>query len=284
MHRIHRACFLGNLFSGFMTWLMLRFCFRQGGKISLGLFRKYLSQPYTFYLHRHTTQLSKNVISEVDRLVVGLLFSLFQTASKAMVILCIVGLLIAINPLVALASMVVSGGAYACIYRIVRKKIIRAGTMANEQNGLRHQLVQEVMGCIKELKVLNRSFSFCAPFKDSTDRYNKAETFSQLLPQLSRYIVEIVAFGGMVLVATLLIVCDYPLNQFIPILGLYALAGYRLMPATQQLYASMANLGYYRPVLTTIFQELQLTENLTVDNIASPLQFEHQLRIARGDL
>lgn len=267
---------IGNLFASFMSWIMLRLSFRQGEKISQRLFKKYLSQPYPFFLHRHSTHLANNVLSEIDRLAIGIFFSILQTTSKALVIICIVGLLIAMNPFVALISMVVLGGAYLGIYRIMRRKLMLAGQIATQENKKRHQLVQEAFSCIKELKVLNRAFCFVAPFASSSHRYIKAETLSQLLPLTTRYFIEIIAFGGMVMVAMILIVMSDNMTDYIPMLGLYALAGYRLMPAMQYLYANFSNLGYYHAVLETIYQESQLPDNALEVPANQPLSFKNR--------
>lgn len=270
---------LGNTFSALMTWCILRFSYGQGKIISLALLEKYLSQPYPFFLNRHTTHLSKNVLAEVDRLTTGIFLSTLQTISKSIVMICLMGLLIFIDPVFSLVAAGVLGGSYGLIYRFVRNKMIQAGKTATEQNLKRYQLVYEMMGCVKELKVLSRVYNFLPAYKQCSERYLKSETLSQLSPLATRYIIEAIAFGGMVLVAIMLIIKFEDITQFIPLLGLYALAGYRLMPALQQLYTSFSSLGYNRSALEIVYQEMQLKTPKLETNDVNQLPFNQALTL-----
>ena len=59
--------------------------------------------------------------------------------------------------------------------------------------------------------------------------------------QLPRFILEAVAFGGMLLVVLYLMAQGSDITNVIPVIALYAFAGYRLMPALQHIYTFNPN-------------------------------------------
>jgi len=66
-----------------------------------------------------------------------------------------------------------------------------------------------------------------------------------------------VAFGGIILIAVYLIAVQENIRQVIPMLGLYAFAGYRLMPALQQTFKGIASARFNIAALENIHEDLQ---------------------------
>jgi len=267
---------LGNAFSAFVAWITLNFCYRQGELMSSQLLRKYLAQPYSFFLFRHSSALARNLTTEIDRIVTGIFIGCLQSFAKVVVIACILLLLFAIEPKLALTIIAVLGGSYVLIYVFIKTKLARSGKIASLTNATRLQLIGEVMGAIKELKILQRENNFVERYQVCAHAYAKAETLSQLSLLFSRYAIEAIAFGGMLLITLYLIASGADISHFIPLLGLYALAGYRLMPAMQQLFSGFSMLRYYSATLDSVYQEMHLPskeENLNHSSIT----FEHSL-------
>ena len=60
-----------NGFSALINWKIITFSRMQAHIVALRLLKKYLLQPYLFYLNKNTSNLAKNILSEVDRTVNG---------------------------------------------------------------------------------------------------------------------------------------------------------------------------------------------------------------------
>jgi ATP-binding cassette, subfamily B, bacterial PglK len=251
---------LGNIFSALTTWVMMRFCFNYGRKLSCLLLNKYLSQPYVFFLRQNTANLSKNILTEVERFVSGILVSIIQSISKILMVIFVFVLLVIVDPILAVVVITVLGGSYVIIYSMMRKKLTEAGKKASDACTVRYQLVHEMMSVVKELKILGRNEKFIDEFSVSAKEYAKAETLSQFSPLVTRYLIEAIAFGGMILIALYLIATKEDYTKFMPLLGLYALAGYRLMPAMQQLFNGLTQSRYHLSALEILYQELHLSE------------------------
>ena len=72
--------------------------------------------------------------------------------------------------------------------------------------------------------------------------YASHEASLVVLKQLPRYALEIIVFGGMLLILYLMARSGNFLNS-LPILALYTVAGYRLMPTLQTIYISITALS-----------------------------------------
>ena len=73
---------------------------------------------------------------------------------------------------------------------------------------------------------------------------------------LPRFILEAIAFGGVLLLVLYMMSQTGSFNDALPIISLYVFAGYRLMPAIQQIYASFTKLTFVGPSLNKLYDDL----------------------------
>ncbi|HRE32925.1 MAG TPA: hypothetical protein PLD88_13180, partial [Candidatus Berkiella sp.] len=77
-------------------------------------------------------------------------------------------------------------------------------------------------------------------FRQVAEKYAKVESVSYIIPQLTRYTVEAIAFAGILLIVIYLMKVKADISQLLPLLALYALAGYRLLPPMQQVFTGLS--------------------------------------------
>lgn len=248
---------LGNIFSVVTQLGLMRFGFSQCHKISTRMLKQYLLQPYSFYLNQNRSDITKNILSDVYKVVTGILINGMQSITKFIVVLFIFALLLVINWSLALFVGGVLGGAYAIFYVLLSKKLSAYGARASIINGKQYQVVTETLGAIKELKVLGREEAFLEQFREISFQYAKAESTSAIAPQTTRYIVETIAFGGILLIVLYLTSVKNDISQVLPLLALYALAGYRLLPPMQQIFVGLSLAKFYSASLNIVYEALQ---------------------------
>jgi len=74
--------FISNAISAFATWLKLRFAWMNNHRLSRRLFEKYLSMPYAYFLNQNSSDLSKNVLTEINHLTKSYLIPLLMIVTK----------------------------------------------------------------------------------------------------------------------------------------------------------------------------------------------------------
>ena len=247
---------VSNAFSAMTTWLMLRFANRQGHALAVQLLESYLGRPYSFYLDRNTAELQRNILTEAYRITVGTLGPGVQMIAKSFVVVFLFALLLIINPVLALTVSAALGLGYFAVFRVVRRLLYRAGRESVEASGMRARQVQESLLGVKEIKLLGREPDFVARFQESSLRWADAQAKAQALAVLPRYAIETLAIGLVLAAAIYLLLNVGTVSQALPLLGLYAFTGYRLMPALQQVFAAWAAVRYSGPALELVAGDL----------------------------
>jgi ABC-type bacteriocin/lantibiotic exporter with double-glycine peptidase domain len=123
-------------------------------------------------------------------------------------------------------------------------------------NQARFSAISEAFGATKELKVRGMENIHVHRFSVPAQIYASHQSSAQAIRQLPRFVMEALAFGGMILLMLLLMRRDGGLSTALPIITLYALASYRLMPALQQIYASLTLLRFAGPSLDALHNDL----------------------------
>lgn len=270
---------LGNAFSAFTMWQMMRFGYLQGHRLAKRLLCQYLGQPYEFFLHRNSAELGKNILSEVDRVVTGILINGLQTLAKMTVCVFIFALLVWADPLLAGIVFLTLGLSYWAVFKGIRKRMMASGEQASWTTYLRYKLVKEAFGAIKELKVLGREPDFIRQYNEFSKRFVASEALSQIVPQVTRYIIEAIAFGGILLIVLYLLAANKELSHFLPLLGLYVLAGYRLMPALQMIFNGVTLFRYHQVALEVLHNELVHTPVKVSMPQGRPMAFKQAIEL-----
>lgn len=274
---------VGNAIGAATFWALYRFGNLRNHTISRRLLERYLEQPYSFFLSRNSADLINNILAEVTAVIDRVVIPGLQIVAKSVAVLLIVALLVAVNPFLALVVTTLLGGAYGAIYLAIRLRLSRLGSERVEANRSRLKATNEAIGGIKELKLLGREHELLDQYDRPSYKFAVANATTQILGMLPRYALETVAFGGVLIILLVLIGTGGTTAQVIPIVGLYAFAGYRLLPALQVIFSGMTQLRYGMPSVDEVHAILQrIDEKETpIERRASlqPLPFEDELRL-----
>lgn len=238
------------------TWLQYRFAWSWNHRLSARLLHRYLNRPYSYFLTRNSADLSKNILSETEQLTNQLLVPGVLAVGRAVIAIGVIVLLVVTNPLFAFVVIFVVGGCYGLIYSRVRSKLRSIGDDRMTANRERFTIVSEALGGIKDVKVLNKEDVFYRSFLGPSERFSRRQAEAQAIGQLPRHAVETVAFGSILSITLFVMNSDGGLTQAISLLGMYAFAGYRLMPSIQQIFRAITQARYYAPIVAVVLDEL----------------------------
>lgn len=247
---------INNLGKAANTWLTLRFQNRLVYELSRRLLARYMARPYSFFLGRNTAVMGNTIINEANRVVASVLSPAMELVSSSLVCLAIMTLLVIVDPVVALAIAGVLGGSYATIYALARRKLGVIGRQQVEANAQKYKNASEALSGIKDLKVLGRELTPLSRYVYFAERHARNNVASGVITQLPRFALEITAFGGILLMVIYFLGQGQQAVQMVPLLALYAFAGYRLMPALQQLFGSITQLRFGAAALEHVHAEL----------------------------
>jgi len=227
--------------SMFTTWRLALYGNQVGAELSIRLYRHYLHQSWLFHAGGTSSQLTNQIAQECQRITNGIINPLMQMNAKAVMAALMTVAILLFNPMVALVGLAVFGVAYVLLFRIVRRRLVANGQIITQSQRQRFKLMGEGFGGIKDVLLLGRQQDFITRFTHVSRRFARAMGTTQAMSQVPRYAMELVAFGGVIaLVLYLLAAHEGNLGTILPLLSIYALAGFKLLPAFQQIYTSLA--------------------------------------------
>lgn len=227
--------------------------------LSSRLLEGYLRQPYVWFLERHSSQLTKTVMQEVDRVVGSAMVPAMRIIAQMTTVSFMLLLLLLIEPKVAISVGIVLAGLYILIFGTVRKTLSRVGETLVEVNSQRFRVISEVIGGVKEVKLAGIERNYMKRFRKPTLIHAKTLMIEQLAVEMPRYLLEALLFGGMVIIVLVLLISNNgSITDVIPVLGLFAVAGLRMLPAVQLVYHSLSAMRVGRAVLDIVHRDLHL--------------------------
>ncbi len=264
-----------NIFSAFMVWRLTLFVNLLSHRLSVKLLNSYLTRPYQFFLKNNTTELGKNVLFEVSRGVNGAVLPALLALSRIIIIILIVSLLLMINPQLVFISIAVLAGSYILIYTSLSSQLLKEGKLAVDSTSAKYKYVTEVFSGIKEVKLYNKKDDFVDQYFIKSKIYAQCNTNSSMISQIPRYFVETIAFSGIITLIIFLILKGQDSGEVIPVVSVFALAAYRLIPALQQVYHSLSQIKYNTPVLEILSKDLNgVSARKSMKSIEKPLKNE----------
>lgn len=266
-------------FKAFTNYLQIRFVLMLEHSIGKRLVERYLQQTYSWFLSRNSSDLGKNILSEVGLLISSGIQPLIELISKSMIVTAITILLAIVNLKLTLSVSLSLSLAYLFIFYFIRSYIHRSGKERFINNQLRYITVSEVFGAIKEVKAGSLEKKYIKNFSNYSKTFAKTQALAKLISLLPRFILEVIAFGGILLILLLIIKKEENFNYAIPILSLYVFAGYRLIPALQQVYSSFVSLTFAGPALNKLYDELKILKTLNENGDQSTFVFNKEISL-----
>lgn len=236
------------VFKAILAYSQLKFSSMCQYGLSKRMMAKYLNQPYSWFLSRHSAEIGKTVLSEVGIIITKGLKPILNIITQGTVACAILILLVFNEPKLSLIAFSFLSLTYFLIYRVTRNFLMRIGHERVKANQDRFMVVTEAFNAAKELKVSNLENAFLKRFSIPAKALARYSAIAGSIGQLPRYALEIISFGGMLLLI-LSLMGKNTFNDILPLIALYIFAGYRLIPALQQIYASVTILRFVSPSL-----------------------------------
>ena len=272
-----------NLFSIFTIWLQYKYSWGIAHNLSTRLLKTYIDKPYRFFLSTNTSELRAYIISEVSSLTGGVIIPLIEVFSRTFVSIIIFGLLLWVDVKIALIMFGTLGGAYALIYLAQRKALKTIGQHRIEMNLLRFKSLQELLDGIKTVMVYNQQQFFYERYEYASKEFCEVQPKYNLMLATPKYILEFLAFGSILGITIYLFISSGNIQSAIPRLSLYAVAGYRLMPALQKAFAAAAKLRHNYPILEKLYDDLIISLDNTSykNNTITAMPFDEAISLDR---
>jgi ATP-binding cassette, subfamily B, bacterial PglK len=251
------------IFKAFTTYVQVRFVALREYSIGKRLVEGYLHQPYSWFLSRNSADLGKTILSEVSEVIGNGISPLMELIAKSAIAIALIILLIITDPKLALIVGFSLGSVYWAVFMFLKSYLKRIGKERLRNNQQRFISVSEAFGASKEVKIGGLEEVYIKRFSESSQNFAQNQASSLVISQLPRFILEAIAFGGIMLIILYMMMKTGGFNNALPIISLYVFAGYRLMPALQQIYGSFTQLTFIGPSINILSNDIK---NLKIYN------------------
>ena len=247
---------VSRLFAAFTVWLTNRSVWSMAHRLSVRLLKRYLQLPYEFFLTHNSAELLKKLVADVNNLVTGVLLAGSTFIAQLVVAVAIFALLLIVRPGLALAAFGLFGGAYVLLHLVRHTLLTRLGRERIAADNVRFRTFSEALTGIKAIRTEGAGNYFLDRFEAASKRFTDVQPKIQLVSLIPRYIIEILAFGGILAIVLYLLVTGGEIVSAIPMLSLFALAAYRMLPALHEAFLAGAQVSQNLPAIDEVYGDM----------------------------
>ncbi len=248
---------ISNAFISLTIWITHKFVFSLFHDVSERLLSSFISEDYLFHISINSSELINTLTNEIIRAIQNFLKDFIELLAHGFTAFTILLLLLFVDPVVALSVGVTLASVYALILKLLQRRIKESGEELESLYASRLRVITEALRGIKEVKLLAKEKEYLAAFKHYSTELKKRQVFAHLSFILPRYVLESLAFGGIVIITIYFVSITDNFQMLLPTISLYALAGYRLMPAMQGVYKSISGMRLELPALESVLSTLE---------------------------
>lgn len=261
-----------NIYLAWQIKMQVKFSIRNQIYYSSQLFAEYLNKPYLYHLDHNTATLLRNISTGIGNIFSIMLVSTFSLLTEVITAITIWMMLVMID---SYASIIVAGFIGSILYILLqsfRKKILEQGGIQNKYAAVYIKWVNQGLGAIKETKVSCKEKFFLDAFTKAYTQFSDSNCKFLFLNQVPRMLIEtIIVFGLLLLIVTKLMLGISP-AEIVPLLGVLALAAFRLMPSANRIVNLSNGIRFYMPLFNELYNDLIAIKNRQLNNIPILLQ------------
>ena len=245
-----------NAYMAWETKLQIDFSMRNQIKFSTELMNNYLCKGYLFHLDHNSATLLRNVNAGGAVIYSAMLISTFTLLTELITAFAIWLMLVVMD---AFTAVVVAGIMGAMMYGIVkafRRNISKQAKIQNDFAAGYIKCVNQGLGAIKETKVMRKEKYFLEEFSRTYQQYGEANRKYLFINQLPRMIIETMVVSGLLVMIVAKLALGSTPEQIVPLLGVLALAAFRLMPSANRIVNLFNTIKFQQPLFYELYPEL----------------------------
>ncbi|MEM9355031.1 MAG: ABC transporter ATP-binding protein [Pseudomonadota bacterium] len=265
------------------SYMLARYASLLIHSISRRLFTLYLSQPYEFFIKKNSSEIVKNILSESQEVVRLFFRPAIELVASTVSTVLVLSFLIWTAPVAALVSFSALGIVYLTTFAIVKPLVKKFGQKRRDANNSRYTIANEVFDGIKELKIIGQEDRYVESYSRPSLVYARSELAASIISNLPFFLVQATALGGIILLCIFLIdaetfASESTVADILPLLGVFAFAGQRLVPEISRIYTSSTQLQYGAAAVAEIGNQYSLTKY----SISDTSSFDAKLTLDRN--
>jgi ABC-type multidrug transport system fused ATPase/permease subunit len=223
-------------------------------ELSRTILSAYVKAPWLVQQESGTGALIRTTVNSVlmTTLLVG---SAIGVVAESSVFVAIVGALVIINPVLAIAALAYLVGAGLLYLRVVRRPIEQRGQELQREGERMNSSLIELVGGIKELTIRDSASEYLGRYVRASRSYLSAFRLITVTNQGMRYLLEILMISGAALVIGVATLSGSATTVLVSI-GILLAGGLRLVPTLNSLLIAVNSIRSNEPAVGIVESEL----------------------------
>lgn len=247
---------LKNIYVTFMYNTQYHFVFENQRKLAVKLMDCYMHQKYLFHVSKNVAELQRNVTNDVNGFFTVVLNAL-QFLAEISVCLVLVTFLLMQDIMTTLIVAALIGIFVIFFARFFKSVLGKKGEENREVNVQVTKWILQSFSGIKEIKVIDSEQFFVDNYDKYYRRFATLQRQQSMLTFIPRPMMETVCIAGLLTtVIVKLQIEGADIKSFIPILSVFAIAAFRMLPSFNRITGYLGSIMFNRPSIHAVYKDL----------------------------
>ena len=242
-------------------YVLTRFTTMRVHTLSVKLLNSYLNRDYEYFIERNSKDLTKRMLAETSEISNSFLRPMADFVSSSLSAIGIVGLLLFMEPVGTMIGSMSVLVVYLGINAISAKLQDKLGKIRIVANKDRFQIAGEIFDGIKAVKVSSLEESYSRSFEKASKKALETVWKSRVIAESPQHLIQTFFLSGIIVACLILLDPGLMnegkngLNSMISLVGMFALAGLRIMPELNRAYAANSRIGFGAAAIENVYED-----------------------------
>ncbi|WP_395002747.1 ATP-binding cassette domain-containing protein [uncultured Helicobacter sp.] len=263
------------LYSIAYTYAQSRFAFRKFHFFAYRLFGKAVELNYADFVQRKVDRIRANITQEALQASMYIqnflqLFAEIFTIAILYILLLITSwkMTLVLTILLALQVLLIS--------KTLNKKVQKMGYIRAQMNARFNEIISKTFGNFKIIKLKGNQKQIFDEFERASMERTNAEILTQTILPTPRFILESLGFSILIGCVAYILITYKNVDAVLPIISMYALALYRILPAVSRILTAHAQMNFNARSVSLVYEDLLYHTDFEDDE---PCAFEDKIEL-----
>lgn len=244
---------LKNCYMIFSYFLQYDYSTKIQKELSIRMLKSYMSRPYPFFLGINSSEIIRTCSGDING-VYMILACIFDIVAEGLAAVAIGIFIFWTDPFMAVAVVVLLTFVSIAIVMVYKPVMKRMGQKEMKAQAEKSKAIYQTIGGVKELYVMQRKQLFLNEYARAADEERRITRNKSFLSASPERIIEGVCVSGLIGAVITRLLVGVDIMNFIPQLGMFAMAAFKVLPSAGKVSNRVATIVYYVPMLDNVYQ------------------------------
>ena len=225
-------------------------------RMSVKLMKCYMDQGYLYHSEHNVADLERNVNRDISSFIY-VLTNMLQLITELLVCILLAAFLLITDFVTSIMLVAILALFMFFFIKVVKRRLKYYGSESRVADADKNKYFLEAFGGIKEVKATSNEDFFIDRFENAFKRFALMEQKRLILTFIPRPIMESICICGLLLFMSIRIVMGANVNDFIPVMSVFAVAAIRMLPSFNRISGYLGSIMFYKSSIDELYDDLK---------------------------